>query len=124
MKGISLRPERGSVVVLTALAIFPAMFLMAFAIDVSHWFDYSRNLQNRADAAALAAAAEFGNICLGGAATPGSTSNGGQSTLGKWAQLYSGAGVNEPVGNLPYTDAAVSASATATPGTGNGPGTG
>jgi hypothetical protein len=44
--------------------------------------------------------------------------------VGKWAQLYTGAGVGEPVGNLPYTDAAVSAATTAAAGTGTGPGTG
>jgi hypothetical protein len=82
--------------------------MMAFAIDISHWFDYSRNLQNRADAAALAGASAFGNICLSGG-TPGDTTNGAQSALGKWAQLYSGAGVGEPAGNLPYSDAAVQA---------------
>jgi len=126
MKRISLRRERGSVLALTAVAIFPAMFLMAFAIDISHWFDYSRNLQNRADAAALAAGASFGNICLEGA-TGGSAQTGPQSVLGKWAQLYSGAGVGEPGagqpgGNLPYSDLAVSAA----PGqiSGTGPGTG
>jgi uncharacterized membrane protein len=52
MKLASLKRERGSVIVLAAFAMFPAMFLMAFAIDISHWYDYSRNLQNRADAAA------------------------------------------------------------------------
>ena len=96
----SLRRERGSVIVLTAFAMFPAMFLMAFAIDISHWYDYSRNLQNRADAAALAAASQFGGTCVG-QGDPGTTSNGTQSALGKWAQLYSGAGLGEPVGNLP-----------------------
>ena len=117
-----LRSSRGSVLVLVAAAMFPIVGMMTFAIDVSHWFDYSRNLQNRADAAALAAGGTFGSLCFGSSA--GSTSNGAQSAIGKWAQLYSGAGVGEPAGNLPYTDTAVSASPTATPGTGNGPGTG
>jgi Flp pilus assembly protein TadG len=123
MKLTSLKRERGSVIVLAAFAMFPAMFLMAFAIDISHWYDYSRNLQNRADAAALAAAGEFGSTCIG-AGDPGATTNGAQSALGKWAQLYSGAGLNETAGNLPYTDAAVSAATTAPAGTGTGPGTG
>jgi hypothetical protein len=122
-KAMHVRYERGSVIVLMAVALFPIMFLAAFAIDVSHWWDYSRNLQNRADAAALAAGGQFGSTCIGSGA-PGTTGNGAQSVLGKWAQLYSGAGVGEPVGNLPYTDAAVSAAATAAPGTGTGPGTG
>jgi len=115
--------EHGSVMVLTAVAIFPLMFLLAFAIDVSHWFDYSRNLQNRADAAAFAGAQMYSNLCFTGG-QPGNTTNGGQSTIGKWAQLYSGAGVNEPSGNLPYTDAQVSAASTLATGSGTGPGTG
>src|SRR5216110_3060245 len=61
--------------VFTAAALFPILFLAAFAIDVSHWWDYSRNLQNRADAAALAAGASFGNICLEGG-NPGDTTTG------------------------------------------------
>lgn len=102
--------------------MFPIVFLLAFVIDVSHWFDYSRNLQNRADAAALAGSETFGNICLGGG-NPGDTTSGVQSAIGKWAQLYSGAGVGEPLGRLPYTDAAVSASPTNAAANG-GPGTG
>jgi hypothetical protein len=109
--------------VLAAAAMFPIVYLAAFAIDVPHWFDYSRNLQNRADAAALAAGTAFGTTCFAGG-TPGTTGNGAQGAIGKWAQLYSGAGVNEPAGRLPYSDAAVSAATNAAPGTGNGPGTG
>jgi Putative Flp pilus-assembly TadE/G-like len=115
--------ERGAVMVLAGVALFPIIFLAAFAIDVSHWWDYSRNLQNRADAAALAGAAQYGNTCFAGG-TPGTTANGYQSVIGKWAQLYSGAGVNEPLGNLPYTDAAVSAATNIAAGSGTGPGTG
>jgi hypothetical protein len=109
--------------VLMAAAIFPLMFLLAFAVDVSHWFDYSRSLQNRADAAALAGAQMYGSLCFTGG-SPGTTANGAQGQIGKWAQLYSGAGAAEPVGNLPYTDAQVSAATTLAAGTGNGPGTG
>jgi hypothetical protein len=123
MKKLPIFREGGSVLVLTAVAMFPAMFLMAFALDISHWFDYSRNLQNRADAAALAAAGAFGSTCIG-TGDAGTTTNGAQSELGKWAQLYSGAGLNEPVGNLPYSDAAVSAATTTAAGSGTGPGTG
>jgi len=122
-KRLRIRRERGSVMVLAAAAMFPIVYLAAFAIDVPHWFDYSRNLQNRADAAALAAGNAFGTTCFAGG-TPGTTGNGAQSVVGKWAQLYSGAGVNEPSGRLPYSDAAVSAATTAAAGTGNGPGTG
>ena len=86
-KALHLRPERGSVMVLMAAALFPIMFLAAFAIDVSHWWDYSRNLQNRADAAALSAGASFGNICLEGGGSPGDVRTGAQRVIGNWAQL-------------------------------------
>jgi putative Flp pilus-assembly TadE/G-like protein len=111
--------------VIVAVSMFPILAMLTFAIDVSHWFDYSRNLQNRADAAALAGGQMLGT-CLSG--SPGNTQNGLESTAGKWAQLYTGASTGEgsatQVPNLPYSDAAVAASPTATAGTGNGPGTG
>jgi hypothetical protein len=100
--------------VLVAAAMFPIVFVTAFAIDVSHWFDYSRNLQNRADAAALAAGDAYGNICFN--ASPGDKWTGSQSVIGKYAQLYSGPGTQPPVtadmgansaANVPYTDSSV-----------------
>jgi hypothetical protein len=118
-----LRCRRGSVLVLVAAAMFPIVGMLTFAIDVSHWFDYSRNLQNRADAAALGGGQMLGS-CIGSTNTPGTTSNGLQSTAGKWAQLYSGASVGENSANVPYTDTQVSAATTAAAGSGNGPGTG
>jgi hypothetical protein len=117
MRALRRRGERGSVLVLTAAAMVPIGMMLGYAIDVSHWFDYSRNLQNRADAAALAGASAFGNICLNGG-TPGDTTNGAQSAIGKWAQLYSGAALGNyatlGVQNLPYRDSDVAA-ATDTP---------
>jgi Putative Flp pilus-assembly TadE/G-like len=113
--------QRGSVLVLVVVAIFPLIGLMTFVIDVSHWFDYSRNLQNRADAAALAAGSQYSNICFNGNA--GDQWTGLQSTIGKWGQLYSGPGTQAAGGgdhttaqgsaggpstaNVPYTDASV-----------------
>jgi hypothetical protein len=106
-----LLQERGTVLVLVAAAMFPMIGMLAFAIDVSHWFDYSRNLQNRADAAALAGADAYGDICFN---TAGSPWTGPQSVIGKWAQLYSGPGAGEPAdnggnpaANVPYDDASV-----------------
>jgi Putative Flp pilus-assembly TadE/G-like len=102
------------VLVLVAAAIFPIIAMMTYAIDVSHWFDYSRNLQNRADAAALAGGTQYGNICF--QSSYGDPWTGLQSTIGKWAQLYSGPGVGEPfdegtnpAANVPYSDADVAA---------------
>jgi Putative Flp pilus-assembly TadE/G-like len=96
--------ERGAVMVIVAVAMFPLVAMLAFAIDTSHWFDYSRNLQNRADAAALAAGSAYGGVCFGNA---GDVRTGAQSVLGKWAQLYSGPAADS---DLPYTTGDVFAS--------------
>jgi Putative Flp pilus-assembly TadE/G-like len=117
----SLRGQRGTVMVLVAAALFPIFGMMTFAIDVSHWFDYSRNLQNRADAAALAGGTQYGTICF--QSSFGDQWTGLQSAVGKWAQLYSGPGLGEPAdentnpnpaANVPYSDLDV-ATATGTP---------
>jgi hypothetical protein len=105
--------------VLVAAAMFPIIGMTAFAIDVSHWFNYSRNLQNRADAAAFAGGDAYGDICFRSA--PGDVWSGAQSTIGEWAQLYGGPGTglpsdggtnpNDPptagAPNVPYADASV-----------------
>jgi hypothetical protein len=62
---------------------------LAFAIYLPRLFDYSRNLQYRADAAALAAGLEFGGTCL--IANPSATA---MNNIGQIAQNYSGAGSN------------------------------
>jgi Putative Flp pilus-assembly TadE/G-like len=112
-------PERGTVLVLVAAAMFPMVGMLTFAIDVSHWFNYSRNLQNRADAAALAAGDSYGDICF--RSSHGTQWLGLESQIGKWAQLYSGPGTGEPFDagtnpnnpptpgapNVPYSDASV-----------------
>ena len=96
--------ERGAVMVMVALWL-PVMAIFAsFAIDAAHFWDFSRNLQNRVDAAVLAAGNQFGATCSGG--TP-STSE--LTAIGTAAQRYSGApaGTPSPGGtpagpNLPY----------------------
>ncbi len=119
MKGLLRQaPEAGTVLVLVAAAMFPLAGMLAFAIDTSHWFDYSRNLQNRADAAAFAAGDQYGNLCFLGNA--GDVWTGAQSAIGKWAQLYAGPGTQTGDGttaqgsagggantNVPYTDSSV-----------------
>ena len=112
-----LRSTRGSVLVLVAAAMFPLAGMLAFVIDVSHWFDYSRNLQNRADAAALAAGAQYGSTCFEG--NQGDVWTGLQSQIGKWGQFYAGPGTTAQGAteqgsaagsnnaNVPYTAASV-----------------
>jgi hypothetical protein len=82
---------------LPVLALF-----VSFAVDFAHFFDYSRNLQNRADAAALAAAVQYGNTCFG---TPTTTQT---DVIGKVAQQYAGPPAGTPNANLPYTFASAS----------------
>jgi hypothetical protein len=114
---------RGSILVLVAVAMFPFAGMLAFVLDVSHWFDYSRNLQNRADAAALAAGAAYGDICF--RSSYGDQWSGAQSVIGKWAQFYSGPASSPAVvpfdegtnsaANDPYSDASVFATTGAGP---------
>jgi hypothetical protein len=86
--------ERGAVIVMVAVWLPVLAIFASFAIDVAHFYDYSRNLQNRADAIALAAGLEYGNTCA--AATPDPTA---VAAIGKAGQLYSGPGSTS---DLPY----------------------
>jgi Flp pilus assembly protein TadG len=55
-----LREERGSVFVLTAFLVpFVLLFLVAGIVDTGIWFTHKRQLQNRADAGALAAGVQY-----------------------------------------------------------------
>src|SRR5207248_7384156 len=95
-----LKRDSGSVVVLVALWLPLMAIFVSFAIDAAHFWDFSRNLQNRADAAALAAGAQYGNACFGTA------SQAQLDGIGHAAQQYSG-----PPGaaaDLPYAYGSVS----------------
>jgi hypothetical protein len=89
--------ERGVVVVLFGVLLPVLGLLTMFAIDTAHWWDYSRNLQSRADAAALAAGLQYGNTCA--TATPNA---GAMAKIGEAAQLYSGPASTS---DLPYVTA-------------------
>ena len=58
-----LREERGGILVLSAFLI-PIVFLVMFAliVDTGTWFTHKRQLQNRADAGALAAGVEYARV--------------------------------------------------------------
>ncbi|HXH96010.1 MAG TPA: pilus assembly protein TadG-related protein [Gaiellaceae bacterium] len=83
----SRRSERGAVMVMVAAWLPVIALFAAFAVDVGHFFDYSRNLQNRADAAALAGGLQVGNICAGNPTDPTSSP---ELPIGQMAQLFSG----------------------------------
>jgi Putative Flp pilus-assembly TadE/G-like len=88
--------ERGAVIVMVAIWLPVLALFVSFAVDFAHFFDYSRNLQNRADAAALAAAVAYGNTCF---TTPTATQT---DAIGKVAQQYAGPPSGTPPGNLPF----------------------
>jgi hypothetical protein len=81
------RSERGAVVVMVAVWLPVLALFASFALDFGHFFDYSRNLQNRADAAAIAAGDELGNIC---ASNPTSATTAPELPIGQMGQLFSG----------------------------------
>lgn len=55
----SLRDERGGVFALSAIIIPVFLLFAALVIDVGNWYTHKRQLQNRADAAALAAGVAY-----------------------------------------------------------------
>lgn len=83
--------EAGAVMVMVALMLPIMLIFASFAIDAAHYWDFSRNLQNRADAAALAAGVAYGTTCFDNTSTTG---------IGLAAQQYSGA--PGPTSDLPY----------------------
>jgi len=54
-----LRDDRGQVIVLAAVMIPVFLLFTALVLDAGNWFAHKRELQNRADAAALAAGVEL-----------------------------------------------------------------
>jgi Flp pilus assembly protein TadG len=97
LRRTSARDERGAVMVLVAVTLPVILLFVAFGIEVGHWFDYSRNLQNRADASALAAAVQYGNSCFSTPATPNAQTNAIQQV----AEQYAGPPTGTPAANLP-----------------------
>ena len=53
------REERGGILALSAVMIPVFILLAALVVDVGTWFTHKRQLQNRADSAALAAGVEY-----------------------------------------------------------------
>jgi Putative Flp pilus-assembly TadE/G-like len=96
------RHQDGAVSIMIAIWLPLLAVFTSFAIDVAHWFDYSRNLQNRADAAALAAGDAYGGTCFG---TP---TQAALDAIGQTAQQFAGPPNGTPDTNLPYLFASVS----------------
>jgi hypothetical protein len=98
----SVHSERGAVMVMVAAWLPVLALLVSFAIDFAHFFDYSRNLQNRVDAATLAGGHQLA-ICLG------SPTLDEERRIGEIAEQYSGppytttATPFDSLVNLPYS---------------------
>ena len=60
--------ERGGVLVVVAAFMASAVMLLAFSIDVGHWFEHKRHLQAQVDSGAFAGATNF-NGCISASAT-------------------------------------------------------
>ena len=95
------REERGAVMVMVALFLPLLLIFASFAIDGARYWDFSRNLQNKADAAAFSAALEYGNTCF---STP---TQAQLDAIGHAAQQYAGVPVGALDANLPYPRASV-----------------
>lgn len=54
-----MRDERGGIVLMAAVMVPVFLVIAALVVDVGNWFTHSRQLQNRADAGALAAGVEL-----------------------------------------------------------------
>ena len=67
-----LRDERGTIAVIAAVTLPVFLLLAALVMDVGNWYTHGRQLQNRPDAAALAAGVAYGKnwrSCVGGGVT-------------------------------------------------------
>ena len=87
-----LADERGSALTLFAVIAPVFILFLALALDVGNWFTHKRNLQNRADAAALAAGVQYTTnenadliACKNG--DPGNTAG---TDITSWAKKYAG----------------------------------
>ena len=56
---LSVGSERGTVIALAAVMLPVFLLLSALVVDTGNWFTHKRQLQNRADAGALAAGVEY-----------------------------------------------------------------
>lgn len=81
-----VREEQGQVLALVAVSSVVILLFAALVIDVGNWFSHKRQLQNRADAGALAAGVEYQKswlACISGDAAT-------ETTIGNNAHAYAG----------------------------------
>ena len=90
------RSERGSILVLAAVLIPVFLLMCGLVIDVGNWYTHKRQLQNKADAGALAAGVEYISQMANCKTAPGATG----TALSNVAKNF--AGTNEATGGTKY----------------------
>lgn len=91
-----LREERGGVLALAAVSIPVFLLLAGLVIDAGNWFTHKRQLQNRADAGALAAGVEYLSQLAACKTSPVTTG----TAIANVAKLY--AGTEEAIAGTKY----------------------
>ena len=80
------RSDDGQVLAIVAVSMVVFLVFAALVLDVGNWFSHKRQLQNRADAGALAAGVEYQKSwasCVSGNATT-------ETTISNNARAYAG----------------------------------
>ena len=97
------RSERGSILVLAAVLIPSSCSMCGLVIDVGNWYTHKRQLQNKADAEALAAGVEYIAQMANCKTAPGATG----TAISNVAKNF--AGTNEATGGTNTTRRSTSA---------------
>jgi Flp pilus assembly protein TadG len=85
-----VRDERGGILVLSAFMLALFLVLTALVVDVGNWYTHKRQLQNKADAGALAAGYEY-LTQLKNCASP-ATAGAAAAAISNVAKRYAGTG--------------------------------
>jgi Flp pilus assembly protein TadG len=89
------RDERGSILTIAAVTIPVFLLLTALVVDVGNWYTHKRQLQNKADAGALAAGVEYVARLKNCVSAPGTTG----VAISEVAKRY--AGIDDPANAIP-----------------------
>src|SRR5262245_26553999 len=86
----SLRDERGAIMVITAILVPVLLVLSALIYDGGTWFTHKRQLQNRADAGALAAGVQYTTVWPACGSSDAATKLAAANSLDDAARQYAG----------------------------------
>jgi hypothetical protein len=86
----TIRSERGGVLVIVAVFMSSAVMLVAFSIDVGHWFEHKRHLQVQVDNGAFAGATNFDGCISASTADRADKTKPANVAIQNAARKYSG----------------------------------